>query len=58
MIATLVIPKGFYSKEDCILWNSKKLISSARIVKEELHVMVLDYDHKKQIKWAEGKLNH
>ncbi|XP_055816333.1 F-box protein At1g30790-like isoform X2 [Solanum dulcamara] len=44
----------FYTKNDGILWNEK--LALAKIVKEELHVLVLDV-YKKQIKWADhGKL--
>ncbi|MCD7466342.1 hypothetical protein HAX54_002952 [Datura stramonium] len=41
-----------YTKDDCILWNGK--LSFGKIVKEELHVLVLEvYKKQKQIKWAD-----
>lgn len=44
-----------YTKDDCILWNGK--LSFAKIVKEELHVLVLEvYKKQKQIKWADVSL--
>ncbi|XP_055814866.1 uncharacterized protein LOC129884607 [Solanum dulcamara] len=54
-IGHTIFPTGnFYTKDDGILWNGK--LSLAKIVEEELHVLVLDV-YKKQIKWADhGKL--
>ncbi|CAN4110718.1 unnamed protein product [Withania somnifera] len=52
-IGHTTFPTGYYTKDDCIIWNGK--LSFSKIVKEELHVLVLD-DYKKQIKWADRKL--
>lgn len=53
-IGHTTLSTSFYKKEDCMYWNGK--LSFAKIVKEELHVLVLDVYKKKQIKWADEKL--
>ncbi|XP_009612796.1 uncharacterized protein LOC107771610 [Nicotiana tabacum] len=53
-IGHTTFPNGFYSKDDCILWKRK--LSFAKVVKDEVHVMVLEDYNKQQIKWAEAKL--
>lgn len=52
-IGHTTLSTSFYTKDDFMYWNGK--LSFAKIVKEELHVLVLDV-YKKQIKWADEKL--
>uniref|UniRef100_M1CBT2 PORR domain-containing protein n=1 Tax=Solanum tuberosum TaxID=4113 RepID=M1CBT2_SOLTU len=53
-IGHTTLPTCFYTKDDCKLWNGK--LSFAKIVKDEVHVLILESYNKKQMKWADGKL--
>ncbi|KAH0731848.1 hypothetical protein KY289_003036 [Solanum tuberosum] len=44
----------YYTKDECILWNGK--LSFAKIVKDELHMLVLEFDYKKHMKLIDSKL--
>ncbi|KAH0727083.1 hypothetical protein KY284_002948 [Solanum tuberosum] len=53
-IGHTTLPTCFYTKDDCKLWNGK--LSFAKIVKDEVHVLILESYNKKHMKWADGKL--
>uniref|UniRef100_M1CBT1 Uncharacterized protein n=1 Tax=Solanum tuberosum TaxID=4113 RepID=M1CBT1_SOLTU len=53
-IGYTTFPMNYYTKDECILWNGK--LSFAKIVKDELHILVLEFDYKKKMKLIDRKL--